>query len=384
MKLRSLMITAIALMSALVFAQAPQNWFLDVVNPTDVEVVPNTENFTQGTKSCELRLLAPEVPYLISDNFEVAPGEAYTFSINVYDNDENGYLKLYADFYDADFNDIYGEDPVEVPDNLDQWQTITWSGVVPEGAAFGYILIKFYDGDEYAGYAEALIDDCKFEVNGENRVANGGFEEWGGIDMIKVYAAGEDMIVAVFDGDASDVSHTSFMLSGTEDITFGAAEIDSEMNYLVKLSDPSAPVTADLIMDKMTYTPTGKELNFYAGILPIAYLNANYPDGHIQSNGWATFRGIVHSNNTINSFWIHDAAGEYNGTMIYSNPLSETLNIGDEILLTGKRAVYGGNTEIGEAVVLDVVSMGNETYPATTIMGEDIQTGLPEDAESAE
>jgi hypothetical protein len=164
-------------------AQMPLNWFTDEVNPElDMYLYQDFEHYTEGMSSCHMQLNSGEVPYLISDNFEVNEGVDYLFSLDVLDNDENGQLKLYCDFYDASGGDIYGEDPILVETNSPDWQTISWTATVPSGAVLGFVRIKFYcepDLYTFVDTAHIRVDNAKYiEEEGENMVANGSFETW--------------------------------------------------------------------------------------------------------------------------------------------------------------------------------------------------------------
>jgi hypothetical protein len=167
--------------SALV-AQVPFNWRTDEVHPgQDLGLYQDQSRFTEGEKSCRMVLESPETPYLLSDEYSVVPGTAYHFSIDIFDYDTTGQLKVYADFHDALGNDIWGNDPKFSADSS-EWQTITWDGTVPESAVSGYVLIKFYcEPDLYTFIDSSIIwiDNVKFEIpERSNLVINGGFENW--------------------------------------------------------------------------------------------------------------------------------------------------------------------------------------------------------------
>ncbi len=344
---------------------------------------PNTEFFTDGNKSCQMTIFTDGVPYLDSDEFAVNAGDAYTFSLDVLENDPGMFFKLYADFRDADGEEIYGEEPVEVMDSP-EWQTISWTGVVPDGAVVGYIRIKGYDDEGFTGEASGLVDNCHFDVDGNNLVLNFSYEEWSGTDMIKAYPFSESSFHVVFDGAVPTEDPAMFTLSGTEDITFASAAIDPDYTNTLLLWDPSAPIQSDMTPDMMTYTSTGATYEFYAGILPIAYPNTNNPDGHIMDGYVAAFQGLIFANDAYNNLWINDEFGAYNGVMIFSYDLAETLMMGDEILLTGKRDVYYDNTEIAEPTLIQVISSGNDLFPPAVITGAEIASDLPAGAETAE
>ena len=164
------------------FTQVPLNWSIDEVNPgEDVSISADETFFTEGAKSCHMQLMSGSVPYLISDYFFVTAGSDYQFSIDVFDDDTTGQVKVYADFYDAYGFTIYGE-PAQFSRDTSIWQTISWQGIVPAQAVVGYVLVKYYCQPNlysYTNQAEAWIDNTRFqEGNGDNLVANGGFENW--------------------------------------------------------------------------------------------------------------------------------------------------------------------------------------------------------------
>lgn len=164
------------------FAQVPLNWTVDEINPgEDVTLIPDGTVYTEGVKSCQMQLNSGAVPYLISDIFYISPGASYEFSIDVFDNDTSGQVKVYADFYDSYGFNIFGQAPVFSEDSS-EWQAISWTGIVPAQAVVGYILIKFYNQPDlyhFTKTANVWIDNIQFrEAGGNNLVANGGFEDW--------------------------------------------------------------------------------------------------------------------------------------------------------------------------------------------------------------
>jgi hypothetical protein len=183
-----LVLILIAFASSPVFSQdLPDGWYTDEVNPgEDIHLFQESEMVTEGMYSCKMVLLngnPDDVPYLLSNNFDVTEGEAYTFTLWYFDNDIRGELKVYADFYDAEGGDVYGEDPVFTSDG-DVWQSITWTATVPTDAVEGYIWIKFYPiEDNFDTEAIIYVDGVSFVVDETNLVANGGFELWGGVGV---------------------------------------------------------------------------------------------------------------------------------------------------------------------------------------------------------
>jgi hypothetical protein len=158
------------------------NWSRDEINPgEDFILSPDGSFFTEGTKSLHMSLNSGAVPYLVSDVFYINPGAEYEFSVDVFDNDTSGQVKIYSDFYDQYGFDIFGEQPVFSQDSS-EWQTISWTGTVPMQAAVGYVQVKFHtqpDLYHFTRQAETWIDNMQFrQADGINILANGGFENW--------------------------------------------------------------------------------------------------------------------------------------------------------------------------------------------------------------
>jgi hypothetical protein len=178
----SILIFALFLIAFPTLAQIPLNWTIDEINPgTDVTVSPDGLKFSEGTKSCHLQLNSGAVPYMISDLFPVTGNTPYEFSIDVFDYDTAGQIKVYADFYDAYGFDIFGAPPVFSADS-NQWMTIHWEDTIPPQAIMGYILIKYYCQPSLYNFtrkADAWVDNVQFrQAGGDNLVANGSFEQW--------------------------------------------------------------------------------------------------------------------------------------------------------------------------------------------------------------
>ena len=384
MKAKFILTIIMTVFAVNLMAQLPLNWYVDTPDPGDVTITPNTENFTEGTKSCQLTLHTTNVPYFKSDNFPVNAGASYTYAVDVYDNDTRGRLKIYCDFYDGDGNAIYGEAPVYSED-LDAWQTITWTAVVPDGAVEGFVWIKFYDQDDFVDEAVALVDNALFiEQGGSNAVVNGGLEEWSMLEMTNAYAVSADAVDVRFNGAIDAISAADFTLSGTENISFSTAVIDGADATLVHLSGASASMMFDLTVDQLTMAETDQMLEFYAGIAPIAYTNEVNPDGTIQTAIPATFHAIVSANDEYNNLWVHDAAGAYNGIMVFSYSMVDEVAVGDEVIFTAALDVYYDLSELKSPIVIEVVSTGNPVYTPESIPGSTIDTLVASGTQAAE
>jgi len=178
-----------------------QQWTTDEVNPgLDFSLQPEIDMVWEGEFSLKVTLLQAEVPYLFSALYDVNAGDSYNFSIRYMDNDPTVSIKVYAEFYDADGEDIFGEEPVFGEDGSD-WQVIEWTGVVPDGAVSGYVWVKFYDDDGFDGTGTVYLDDALFVVDEQNLVPNFGFEAWDGLGVGEIQSVGS---MQIYPNPASD------------------------------------------------------------------------------------------------------------------------------------------------------------------------------------
>ena len=228
------------------FAQDPINWTRDEINPGEDFTISQDESlYTEGTKSCHSQLNSGAAPYLVSDVYYVTPGEEYEFSLDVFDSDTAGQVKVYCDFFDMFGFNIFGQPPVFSIDSS-SWQTISWGGVVPDQAVVGYVLLKFYGQPDLYNFtktAHIWIDNIKFVDAAEfNLLANGGFEEWnvdvnempGQKGMISIYpnpAAG--FVNIELEAEAEYISISD--ISGREVLkydAFGKGIVQADVNQL--------------------------------------------------------------------------------------------------------------------------------------------------------
>lgn len=166
------------LIPAFLSAQVLDKWILDEPTGADLNIVQEATTVSEGTYSAKVSLLTNEIPYIYSAEFDVTEGSSYTFSLDVFDNTDQGSLKIYCDFYDAEGGDVFGEAPAWSADNA-AWQTISWTGTVPAGAVRGYVLIKCYDDPGFSPPVEFFLDNASFTMaGGDNVIPNGNFETW--------------------------------------------------------------------------------------------------------------------------------------------------------------------------------------------------------------
>ncbi|MBE0653899.1 MAG: choice-of-anchor J domain-containing protein [Bacteroidales bacterium] len=279
------------LVPAVLSAQVPGNWILEEPTGADLTVVQEATVVNEGSYSAKFSLLTNEVPYIFSANFDVTEESPYTFSIDLLDNTDQGSLKIYCEFLDADGQDIYGEDPVWSEDNA-SWQTISWSATVPAGAVKGYVWVKCYDDAGFTPPVDFYLDNASFTMNGgDNVIPNGGFENWSNfyetfkVDFNDGTIPADWLVINANEGandNGKDGQRTwvlgEFGLEGTSCIFNDTYESDNE--------NPAD----DWFVSPMVKLTDGYVLSFWADA------DADYPDSLII---WVSKTGQAPENFTI-------------------------------------------------------------------------------------
>jgi predicted extracellular nuclease len=174
MKKITLIFTGLILsLSVVVSAQTLTDWTNE--NPGNVTLSQETTNVNEGTSalgviSTTQNQASTEV---VSASFPVTPDAAFTATVDIYDNDIAGRVRL---------NLSFDGDPEWGPYSSDgtDFETIEMTGTVPSEATTATVFFRFYDfEDDWDGDFECILDNATFtEDGGANLVPNGGFENW--------------------------------------------------------------------------------------------------------------------------------------------------------------------------------------------------------------
>lgn len=163
------------ILTSLGFLQAqnvPTNW--NIIT-SDITVTEETTTVNEGVKAMSVTWTSTDNQDIKSDAFTVTPGAAFTYTLDVYDNDAGGRVRMAIAWSSANgFSEVYSTD-------LAEWQNLTYEGTVPAEATTGQILLRFYDVTSgWTGSATIIVDNASYSENGgENLLANPGFETWG-------------------------------------------------------------------------------------------------------------------------------------------------------------------------------------------------------------
>jgi len=134
---------------------AADNWLAD---GGAVEITQNSTTIQSGSSSCEVLWTAQDNQYLTSDPFNVTAGIEINASLWVYDNDIAGRARLCIIYDGAD--NYYGD----YSSDMDSWQQISYSDLVPSGATSAQFQIRFYDiSGDWDGDAMVIVDNVVYE-----------------------------------------------------------------------------------------------------------------------------------------------------------------------------------------------------------------------------
>lgn len=220
MKKFTLLLT-LAIFTVMAFAQAPNGW---TQSTTGYTMSLETTNVSEGTNAASITWTSTSTQKLTSNSFSVTQGADFTISIDIYDNTNAGRTRIGLGYDDDNINwndfNAYSEDG-------DAYQTLTFTGTVPDTVTTGYIEIRFYD--ESAGWetngnqATNIIDNVVYSENGgTNLVVNGGFEDWGTIEPTE-YTIEQIQDTTNTDSDASNKIGEYVITSGLVTGVFGNA-----------------------------------------------------------------------------------------------------------------------------------------------------------------
>lgn len=133
------------------------NWLAD---GGGIEITQNSTTVQSESFSCEVLWTSQDNQYLTSDAFNVTSGIEINASMWVYDNDIAGRARLCIIYEGAD--NYYGD----YSSDMDEWQQITYSDIVPSGATSAQFQIRFYDiSGDWDGDATVIVDNVVYDAN---------------------------------------------------------------------------------------------------------------------------------------------------------------------------------------------------------------------------
>jgi len=303
----------------------------------------------------------------------IVEGNDYNYSLYYLDNDPDARMRVWSKWKDAGGATV-GE-PVETAYSEDSpdWQQFSTTITAPAGATQFYIEVRVYKSAAGTDGGYVYYDDFVFENAGAATPA-----------ISKAYSISDTELDVLYNIDVTSVNAADYTLTGTATITFSTATIDGSNAKLVHLSGASQSMAGDITLDNIDDAANTTDYDFYAGIMPVSFVNTTNPGGTMNNTNFATFQGIVSANDGYNNVWFSDADGAYNGTLIFDYDFDGLVDVGDEILVYAKRDVYSNLTELKTPMLISTVSTGNSPYGPDVIDGSDIDETVAADTDPGE
>ncbi len=151
--------------------QLPENW---TIATSLISVEKEMVNVNHGDVAMHVNFTSAENQDIRSAVFEVTGDESFTYSLDVFDNDNAGRVRLCITWSSGNqFIDSYSVDS-------EDWQTLTFTGTIPAAATTAQILLRFYDvAANWDGDCDIIVDNAVFTMGGgENLIPNASFENW--------------------------------------------------------------------------------------------------------------------------------------------------------------------------------------------------------------
>ncbi len=348
--------------------------------PDDYYVSSSSITASQESTTVHNGTYSANVTWTTTSNVEfgqyvqITAGNSYQFSFYAFDNDPGGRARVLIRWYQTDTTYISGYYGDYSNDDPNWQQMISVPQQAPANAALAKAEVRFYDVSAgWTGSATIYIDDLYFEdVTASPPV------------ITNAYSVSTTAVDVLYDKDMTSVDPSDYQLTGTSIVSFSGATIDGTNAKLVHLTGASPSMTGDATLDNILDDGNGTNFDFYAGITPISYLNTNNPGGTLLNAYTATFQGVVSANDAYNNVWFSDAAGQYNGMLIYDSGFDALAAVGDEIIVAAERDEYNGLTELKNPVLISTVSTGNTPYGPDVIPGSDIEYTIASNTNPAE
>ncbi len=163
------------------------------------------------------------------------------------------------------------------------------------------------------------------------------------------YTYDDTTIIAEFDKNISSYTVGDFELNDGVGTTIKDMQLIDTLHVKLITNDP---MTADAQQDTLTFTPSMTTATFYAGVLPLAYLNPANAD-FVGFGANVTVRGYVvvikYGSSGPLSFVLNDGQGAYHGIEVWGSSSAADRNVGDSIILNADLAAYYDYPELQNA-----------------------------------
>lgn len=335
-----LLFIAAVFLSATVFSQSYSldDWTIDT---DDISIEKESTTISEGSSAAKITFTSQSNQDIYSTSFDVTADAEYTYTLDVYDNDPAGRIRMTIAWDSGnEWLNVYSADS-------EDWQTLTLTGSVPTGATTAQIRMRFYDvSADWDGDATLYVDNAIYTENGgtDNLIINGDFEDWtevidGTITLTspnggEYYDAGDEVTISWTSSDVNFVDIWVYTPEGeylelVSDIDASLGSLDFTIpgnawgwdGYILRIADSSNEDVFDESDEAFSITGHDTELlwedfddadfgSFTTQSVTgdqewlvsnySAYING-YSDGNTNNEDWLVFPGVS-LDNTSNEY----------------------------------------------------------------------------------
>ncbi len=186
-----------------------------------------------------------------------------------------------------------------------------------------------------------------------------------------VYTLNDTTLVVKYAGKLQAFDTAQFTVTGSN---FGLKNIDLNDSISVYLYT-TQPIAFDNTPDQISDGINQTSADFYAGIVPMPYLNSANTDT-IATDGMLTLKGYVTANDGGRRVWIEDDTVPMHGIQIYDKNIGipSNVKIGNLITVVGTRKLYYGLSEISPLALITVDSSSASPIVPIVINGSVIDS----------
>lgn len=380
MKQKFTFLFLMVLFSFSINAQSLINWSIASPDVT-IEQEAGAPYVTEGTYAAKCTWTSTSNQDVYSDVFTVTGDAAYTYTLDVFDNDPGGRVRMVIAWGASNsYSDVYSVDDANV-------QTLTMTGTVPTGETTAQIKLRFYDvSGGWTGSATVWVDNANYNEGGANLIPDGGFENWlysptiSNIAINPLVATNADAVTVSADitdnGSITSAVVNYGFSTGTYDQTPINMTLGTAPNYVAD-SDIPAQATGTTVYyvvvatDDDTNVTTSDEMSYTVIDPPSTYTisqiqtptDIGVSDESPLLDDYVETSGVVTAVDP-SGYFIQDAEGAWNG--IYVLDYNNTVAIGDSITIAGLVSEYYNLTELKDIFQFAVNSTGNT--PVTAVV----------------
>lgn len=232
----------------------PDSW---TTSGDAIALSQNTDNVQEGLSSCQVVFTSTDNQNLMSNTFSVEPGDPIVMSIYIYDNDSAGRARISCLYEGAD--NYYGN----YSEDMDEWQMLSYEGVVPDGATTATFQVRFYDvSDHWDGDAQLLVDAASYVIDNEIKPEPTNYPT----DFAAV-AAGVSANVSWTDATGDQLPQKYLVMASTSD-AFTAPVDGTPVDDDTDISDGNAVLNINFGEEMGSFSGLAPATNYYFTIYP--------------------------------------------------------------------------------------------------------------------